>query len=288
MSSLNRDKTQKLGRGLEALIPKSFLNSGKTILTVRVGEVKPSPLQPRKVFDSQELQSLARSIRSNGIIQPLVVRRVNEHYELIAGERRLRASVLAGLETVPVVVRDVTDKEVLKLALIENIHRDDLNALEIAEGYHRLIEEFGLTHLDVASIFNKSRSAITNSLRLLNLSDAVKQALFDGKISEGHARSIASQTAWDEQNQLLTAVLNQGLNVRETEAANQRLKPAKTKARLTQLSQRLEQLQLDLQHELNLPVSIKGTEKSGAITLKYKNETDLQRIKLALIAAGLN
>ena len=285
MSTAKNNKNSRLGRGLESLIPKSFLGGGKTILNVRVSDVMPSPLQPRKVFDTTELETLAASIKANGIIQPLVVRRNGDKYELIAGERRYRASQLAQIDMVPVVIRDVSDQEVLKLALIENLHRHDLNALEVAQGYEKLIEEFGLTHQDLGKVFNKSRSAISNTLRLLNLSAAVKQALMDGKITEGHARTIVSHSDETKQNELLSQILRGGLNVRETEAALKVDKPIASKPSQP-LAPVLEQLKLNLEGELNMPVAIKPKKKGGTITIKYANEADLQRIKLALVEIG--
>lgn len=285
MSTVKNNKNSRLGRGLESLIPKSFLGGGKTILNVRVSDVMPSPLQPRKVFDTTELETLAASIRANGIIQPLVVRRNGDKYELIAGERRYRASQLAQIDMVPVVIRDVSDQEVLKLALIENLHRHDLNALEVAQGYEKLIEEFGLTHQDLGKVFNKSRSAISNTLRLLNLSAAVKQALMDGKITEGHARTIVSHSDETKQNELLSQILRGGLNVRETEAALKVEKPVASRPSQP-LAPALEQLKLNLEGELNMPVAIKPKKKGGTITIKYANEADLQRIKLVLVEAG--
>ncbi|MFC1753498.1 ParB/RepB/Spo0J family partition protein, partial [Thermoproteota archaeon] len=184
------DKKPRLGRGLEALIPRTFITSGKTISSIPVTEIRPNPYQPRAFFDDEALQTLASSIKTHGLNQPIIVRKKDEYYELIAGERRYRACQMAEISTVPAIIKNVSDKESLQIALVENLEREDLNAIEEANGYRRLIEEFDLTHNKIAEIFGKSRSAVTNTLRLLNLPEEIQKAVMAGDLSEGHARTL--------------------------------------------------------------------------------------------------
>ena len=183
-------KKATLGRGLEALIPKENKQQGLTL--AGINEIKPNFLQPRKEFDDESIAELSASIKEKGILQPLVVRQTVNGYEIIAGERRWRAAQRAGITRVPVIIKDVSDREVLELALIENLQREDLNPIEEANAYQNLIEEFGLTHEEVSSRIGKDRSTITNQLRLLKLPEDAKSALINGEITAGHARAILS------------------------------------------------------------------------------------------------
>lgn len=265
-----------MGRGLDTLIPKSFLNSGKTILTVRVDTVIPSPLQPRHHFDPDELAALATTIEAHGIIQPLVVRRNGDQFELIAGERRWRAAKLAGLEMVPIIIRDSPDNVVLKVALIENMHREALNPLDIAAGYKQLIDQFAMTHQELADLFSKSRSNITNTLRLLSLSAATQDAVYNKQITEGHARVLAGNP--DNELELLKTIIAQKLSVREAE----RLANQGTKPQAPPMSQVLRTLATHLSQKLSLPLTISGTKDKGRITLRYANEAQRKHIERLL------
>src|SRR5687767_4421362 len=210
-----------LGKGLDALIPSGKTTSsgeGSGVTQVAVDLIQRNPRQPRENFDIQELENLATSIREHGVIQPLIVAPgQNGIYILIAGERRLQASRKAGLKTVPVVIRHATDQQLLELALIENVQRADLNAIEEAEAYQHLAKEFKMSHDAIAGRVGKSRVAVTNTIRLLDASAAVKQALVDGQISEGHARAMLRLPTANQQEELLKKVINNNLNVRQIE-----------------------------------------------------------------------
>jgi ParB family transcriptional regulator, chromosome partitioning protein len=213
-----------LGKGLGALLPGTEIAPTTGLLEIPVRAIVPNPRQPRQQFDEQALQELAESIREHGLIQPLIVARTSEdQYTLIAGERRWRAAQLAGLDSLPVVVKDVVPQQMLEMALVENVQRADLNALEEALAYKHLIEEFGLTQDQVAQRVGKSRVAVANTVRLLKLPDAIKARLADGLISEGHARALLAMTDAAVQQRLLSQIVKNGLTVRQTEELVRRL-----------------------------------------------------------------
>lgn len=216
-------KRRGLGRGLEALIPTAEESAGG-LLQVPVSAITPNPMQPRTVFDPDALSELAMSIRQHGLIQPLIVSQLGpERYQLIAGERRLQAARMAGLPTVPTMVKEVTPQNALELALVENIQRADLNPLEEAAAYRHLVEEFGLTQEQVAERVGKSRVSVTNTLRLLRLPAEVRQSLADGTIREGHARALLALPTIEAQIAALTTVAKKALSVRQTEELVRRL-----------------------------------------------------------------
>lgn len=268
----------RLGRGLESLIPKSFLAKGRTLLTLPISDIDANPLQPRLHFNEDELRSLADSIKQYGLNQPVLVRRVGERYELIAGERRFRASIVAGMPTIPAIVKEVTDRESLMLALIENLERSDLNAIEEAKGYERLMNEFGMTHQQLADSFMKSRSNVTNMLRLLKLPMDVQNGLSDSKITTGHARSLLSletdEAILREYERLITG---QKDNVRELEKRVSKLvkKPSAKKRK----SEALNQVESALSTWFESRVEVKGTPKKGKIIISYKSLEELETIK---------
>ncbi|HPK27071.1 MAG TPA: ParB/RepB/Spo0J family partition protein, partial [Anaerolineaceae bacterium] len=212
-----------LGKGLDALIPEwkqeTLSSNANQVVQISIDKIKPNPMQPRKVFDDESLQDLANSIKEHGILQPLILVQTEDAdtYNLIAGERRWRAARLAGLSEVPAIVRTATHQEQLEYSIIENIQREDLNALERARAYQLLVDEFSLTHEEIAQRVGKSRAAVTNTLRLLNLPESAQQALLEDKISEGHARALLSLNSTQAINAALETVLNLGLNVRQTE-----------------------------------------------------------------------
>lgn len=211
-------KRRALGRGLGALIPYAPAAEPAAATTLApVAAIAPNPLQPRRLFSEDSLQELAQSIREHGILQPLLVRRANGGFELIAGERRLRAAQLAGLETVPVTVRDVDDRALLEMALIENLQREDLNAIEQARAYRRLVDEFLLTQDEIASRVGKDRSTVANMLRLLQLPAAVQADIERGLLSAGHARALVNAGSDALQIELAQEVVAKRLTVRETE-----------------------------------------------------------------------
>ena len=211
-----------LGRGLEALIPGAASieqpQPGERVLDVSTDEVEANPYQPRKRFDDERLKELADSIRTDGVLQPVVVRRKGPKYELILGERRLQAARLAGVPTIPVVVREVRDADALRLAIVENIQRENLNAIEEAQAFRRLISEFGLSHADVAGMVSKDRSSVANTLRLLNLPSDVQRMVEDGTLTGGHARALLSLATQKEQTALARRIAEQNLSVRQVEA----------------------------------------------------------------------
>ncbi len=211
-----------LGRGLEALIPGAAAieqpQPGERVISVSVDEVDANPFQPRKRFDDERLKELAESIRTDGVLQPVVVRRKGTAYELIMGERRLQAARLAGVTTIPVVVREIRDADALRLAIVENIQRENLNAIEEAQAYRRLISEFGMSQADVAGMVSKDRSSVANTLRLLNLPDDVQRMVEEGTLAGGHARALLSLPTQKEQLALARRIAEQTLSVRQVEA----------------------------------------------------------------------
>jgi ParB family transcriptional regulator, chromosome partitioning protein len=272
----------RLGKGLEALIPKSFLASGRTITQIPISQIKANAYQPRLSFNDEALKTLSHSIKTHGLAQPIIVRRSgNDGYELVAGERRYRASILAQLDRVPAIIRDMSDKESLQLALIENIDREDLNAIEEAKGYQRLINEFSLTQTDVAETFGRSRSSVSNLLRLLALPEVVQQAVSDSLISEGHARAMLVIEDEAAQIELLSQIISKQLSVRDVEAIVSGLKTQGV-AKSTRRKRLFSTVEEELGNRLFLPVKITGDLNKGTISLKFKSNEDLERILLIL------
>lgn len=218
-----------LGRGLEALIPGGEPVRETGLSQVAIEDISPNPRQPRGRFDEAELQALTDSVRVHGLIQPLIITYAEQDgkYTLIAGERRWLAAQRAGLETVPVVIREASDQQRLELALIENVQRADLNALEEAEAYRQLVEDFSLSHEEIAARVGKNRTTITNTLRLLKLPGVIQKALLDGKISAGHARALLGLNTSQAQAAVLNSILQRQLSVRQTEELVERLKGEK-------------------------------------------------------------
>lgn len=274
-----------LGKGLEALIPtEKFLPSGEKplsesgVLQIPVNQIIPNPHQPRTHVDPEELSDLASSIREHGVLQPLLVTvgSAPDQYVLIAGERRLLASRQAGLERVPVIVREATEQERVELALIENLQRADLSPLETAEAYRQLSEEYGLPHDQIASQVGKSRTSVTNTLRLLKLPAEVQQALADGRISEGHARALLSLTTSQAQVAALQTILKKELNVRQTEALVRLLmgqKPPSTPK--TPKTPELEEIETKLRQSLGTKVTLNHHRKGGTVVIHYYSDEEL-------------
>lgn len=282
-----------LGKGLGALIgtrpiSRAEAEPGETIRQVHLSSISPSPLQPRKEFGREALQELVDSIRQHGIIQPLIVRPMNGRHELIAGERRWRAAQEAGLSEVPVIVRDATDLEVLELSLIENLQRTDLNAIEEAQGYARLATEFGLRQEDIALKVGRSRAAVANSMRLLDLHPQIQTWLTQDLLSVGHAKVLLALKVPDEQLFVAETVLRRSATVRGTErlVARQlgigRVRRKQRSAGSSVGSPAIEDLQNCLQQLLGTHVIIRHGEKRGRIEIEYYGNEDLQRILAAL------
>lgn len=270
-----------LGKGLDALIPTGQkATSGEGGITqVPVESIQRNPRQPRENFDVNELENLAASIREHGVIQPLVVSPGKAGaYTLIAGERRLQAARKTGLKTVPVVIRHATDQQLLELALIENIQRADLNAIEEAEAYHHLAKEFKLSHDTIATRVGKSRSAISNTMLLLDSPSAVKQALVDGRITEGHARAMRTLPA-KAQEELLKKIIELDFSVRTTEMLARKYAGQKyASKRRTTLSAEITDLERRLRSSLGTKVSLKHGKKGGTVTIYYYSDEELDSL----------
>jgi ParB family chromosome partitioning protein len=265
-----------LGKGLEALIPSA---PGVGVKEVDVESIVPNPRQPRQSLDPESLQELASSIREQGLVQPLVVTEAAGGYQLLVGERRWRAAKLAGLNVVPVVVRDVSPQQMLELALVENLQREDLNPLETASAYQQLVDEFGLTQQQVADKVGKSRVTVTNTLRLLKLPTEVKQALLQGQITEGHARSLLRLPSQNDQLRVLKAVLKGALSVRQTEQLVRRLaEEPKQKTRPAEKPPELRALEDDFRRALGTKVSLSRGSKGGRLVIYFYSEEELRAI----------
>jgi ParB family transcriptional regulator, chromosome partitioning protein len=267
-----------LGRGLEALIPRSAEREGG-VLQVAIDRIGRNPHQPRARFDSDELGELATSIATHGMLQPIVVRATpNGDYELIAGERRLRAARQAGMESVPVVVRDSPSEQLLELALVENLQRADLNAIEEAHAYRELIDRFGLTHEEVARRVGKSRVAVSNALRLLDLAPETRAAIVDGRISEGHGRALAALTIHELQRAVLRVVLERHLSVRQTEELVRRKRDSARQPSRQPLSPDLLDLEAQLRGLLATKVGIQRSRRGGRLVIDFYSDEELDRI----------
>jgi ParB family chromosome partitioning protein len=283
-----------LGRGLSALIPGAP-ESGEAsgLLEVPVNAVSPNPKQPRTRFDDEAIGSLASSIREVGILQPIVVRKAGAGYELIAGERRLRAAKLAGLATIPVVVRDTDDADTLREALIENIHREDLGPIELAEAFRQLLEELGLKQEELAERVGVSRSHIANTIRLLQLPIDVQQLLTDGKLQAGHARALLTLGDAEAQNTLALRTVAEDLTVRDVEDLVRRYvdgpaeKPAKAEvADPPPTDTTMSEVEEILSEQLATRVQIQMGKKRGRVVIEFGSADDLDRIVSEIIGSG--
>ena len=271
---------QALGKGLGALIPDKPLAEGerkKSFFTCGIEEIQPNPFQPRKTFPDEPLQELVQSIREKGILQPLIVRRKGDRYELIAGERRWRAAQKAGIKEVPILVKDVSESELLELSLIENIQRENLNPIEEAEAYKGLAEQFRLTQEDISQKVGKDRATVANALRLLKLPPEIKQSLAEGKVSVGHARAFLGLDSPEKQRTAWKKVLAGGLSVRQTENLIRRLRP-KTPADPRKGTSEWVPLIEELQRSLGTRVRIVGRKKRGRIEIEFYSPEELERI----------
>ena len=276
----------KLGRGLESLLSSSsierkssFLNSGKMILTIPISSIKTNPYQPRKHFNDQAIDQLAHSLKTHGLQQPVVVRRVEDGYELIAGERRLRASQKNGESKIQAVVRQLSDKEALQVALVENLDREDLTAIETAKGYQRLIEEFQINQQELSQIFHKNRSTISNTLRLLQLPKRIQDFILDSSLSEGHGRALLALESAELMLKVAERIVKEALSVREVELLIRQVKENEK-----EIKPRNEQVSLfpEFQNYFSSltgsKVTINGSEKKGRIIISYKSKEELESI----------
>jgi ParB family chromosome partitioning protein len=288
-----------LGRGLGSLIPAkvakeavreenktiAFITDAAAIQQIPVGLIEPNPFQPRQEFDHAGLDDLIESIKQYGIIQPLILSKEGERYQLIAGERRWRAAKIVGLKTVPAIIRDASMQEKLELALIENIQRKDLNAIERALAYRRLIDEFNLTQENAAKRLGKSRPAVTQTLLFLNLPEEIQKALAEGKITEGHAKILCGLKTREAQMELFEKIVKYNFSVRDTESEGrkaQRRAPREYAA----LDAETRRWQEDLQSALATRVAIKSKNGEGEMTIKFFSKEELAAIAKKILAAA--
>ena len=264
-------KKKGLGRGLSSLLKEDGFITDENLLTVDLDKLKAREDQPRKNFDDDSLEELANSIKADGVIQPIVVRKVGDKYEIIAGERRFRASKLAGLEKVPIIVKNVSDRKARELALVENIQREDLNPIEEAISLKTLMEEYKLTQQELSDIVGKSRSYIANNLRLLNLSDYIKDYLIRGELSPSQGRTLLSLETEEERKKYLDKLLVKEVNIRDVEKKAKQSKNKNEDIFIKDICERLTEV-------LDAKVKIHEKKKGGQIEISYLNEADLQRI----------
>jgi ParB family chromosome partitioning protein len=270
-----------LGRGLNALL-RTVETTTSGLEQVAIDQIDPNPFQPRRSFPADKLKELADSIRASGVVQPVLLRRSNGRYQLIAGERRWRAARLAGLAAIPAVVRDIGDRDALELALTENLLREDLNPIEAAHGYETLQQKHGMSHEEIAARLGLDRSTVTNTLRLLRLTPEVQEMITQGEISSGHARALLGLDSRPAQDQLARMIVKQGLSVRQVEnlvamrGLRRRKKPAA--AEPPKLDANLRAALLEMERTLGTRVRIQGNEKQGKIEISYFSAEDLNRL----------
>lgn len=274
--------SKRLGRGLDALIPSLSVNDDDKVIEISLTQLRPNPYQPRKTFDEDSIKELAESIKQHGIIQPIIVRTVLKGYEIIAGERRFRASQFCGNATIPAVVRSFTDQQVMEIALIENLQREDLNAIEVAVAYQALIDKFKLTQEELSMKVGKSRSHIANFVRLLSLPTEIKDNVSRGTISMGHARALVGIKDDKTQKELADLTVSQEWSVRDLEEAIQKL-DSKQPEDITKPTQRkrdpyIDHLEESLRERFKTTVKIKQQKDKGKIELQYYSKQDLERL----------
>ena len=280
-----------LGKGINALIPEFEMGvpevEPSSAKDLSVDEISPNRMQPRSFFDDKKLEELVASIEEYGILQPVVVQKANSGYELIVGERRWRASKKLGLKKIPAVIREVSDEQSLEIAIIENIHRQDLNPIEEAEAYARLSSEFALTQEMVANKVGKSRAAVANTLRLLNLSEILKEDLVSGKISMGHARALLGLENPKTMEALRKEIVKKGLSVRQTENQAKKLKNDSAEKSNSSTDPKdifIKDLEKDLARRLGTKVNISPKKNGGKLVVTYYSDDDLERIQLLIVS----
>lgn len=278
-------KKKALGRGLDAILVDAYTidntENSAGITTVRINEVEPNTAQPRKAFDPAELEALAESINLYGIIQPITVRSIDGMYQIVTGERRWRAARMAGLSEIPVIIITADDKKVAELALVENIQRSDLNPIEEAMGFAALIEEHGLTQEEAAKRIGKSRSAVTNSLRLLNLPESVRKMIENGELSSGHAKVLLGLSNTNDMEKAATQIVSRDLSVRETEKLVKMMEEAASKQEKEKVSHDVDHtrsLELLVQKALGRTIKINEKGNKSSITIGYSDNEDLEKL----------
>lgn len=274
-----------LGKGLNALIPNDYeeITEEKSSQTlISLNDIKANREQPRKSFDNEKILELSQSIKNHGIIQPLILKKKDDFYVIIAGERRWRAAKLAGLKEVPAIIMDITDRELLELSLIENIQREDLNPIEEGKAFKKLLEDFNLTQESLSETLSKSRTSITNTMRLLNLDDRVQDYIIDGVISEGHGRTLLGIKEKDLQYELAQKVIDDKISVRELEKIVRNITDIKNEKKLDEnikdLSIYYKDIREKLENYFGTKVNIEKKKNKGKIEIEYYSEEDLQRI----------
>lgn len=282
--TVRNDRPQGLGRGLAALIPqRSAASSGS--IEVPLARIRENPRQPRLRMNDEALATLAESIRQHGVIQPILVVETIDGYQLVAGERRVRAARMIGLERIPAIVRQLADRQQLELALVENLQREDLDPIEAARAYRQLIDEFAFSQEDLAARVGRARSTVANTLRLLELHQAVQDAIADGAITEGHARALGGLPS-DGQARVVGMVIDEGLSVRQTEELVRRLReprqPAATTAQPA-ADPEVERVEEDLRRSLGTKVRLTRTRRGGRIVIDYYGDDELARIYQRLV-----
>lgn len=268
-----------LGKGLGALIPEGEESDRNSIVEIKITDIEANDRQPRKAFNDETLVDLSESIKEHGVVQPIIVRKLGSSYQIIAGERRWRAARLAGKKTIPAIVKECSDLEVMELALIENLQREDLNSIEEATAYKSLIEEYNMTQDEISKKIGKSRPAIANSLRLLQLPQEIKNMIAEGKISQGHARALLSISGEKKQIDMAEKIIAQQLNVRQIEKLAKDTKQKKKKEVLPDAYQiEINQLEERLRAVFGTKVTIHHKKNKGSIEIEYYSDEEFDRI----------
>jgi ParB family transcriptional regulator, chromosome partitioning protein len=281
--TVRQDRQQGLGRGLASLIPQRSQGGGS--IEIPLSRIQPNPRQPRQRIGEAELEALAASIREHGVLQPVLVTETLDGYQLIAGERRFRASRIAGLERIPAIVRHLADRDHLELALVENLQREDLGPMEEAVAFRSLVDDFGMSHDEIATRIGRARSTIANTIRLLDLDPRVQGALTEGTISEGHARALGGMPT-EQQARVLATVIEQGFSVRQTEELVRRLREPREATRSDAQPRRdpdLERVEEDLRRSLGTKVTLARSRRGGRIIIEYYSDEELSQLYDRLI-----
>jgi len=266
-----------LGKGLGALIAAEN-NDESGVIELRINEIEPNVNQPRKNFDDEKLQKLSESIKQHGIVQPIIVKKENDTYRIVAGERRWRAARIAGLFTVPVLIKDMSNKQVMEIALIENLQREDLNPIEEAEAFDRLMKEYNLTQEDISKTVGRSRPAIANSIRLLALSDLLKGYVVSGEMSSGHGRALLAIEDKVLQQKAAEEIIQKSLNVRDTEKLVKKYLTRKTKEKSKTRLDGFIEIEEKLKNVFGTKVQLIANNKKGKILIEYYSSEELERI----------
>ena len=280
------ERQSGLGRGLAALIPQRGADAGPS--EVPLSRIRPNPLQPRRHIDEAELEALAASVAEHGVLLPILVTQTLDGYQLIAGERRFRAAQLAGLERIPVVIRQVADRDQLELALVENLQREDLNPIEEAYAFRQLIDEFGMTQEGIAARVGRARSTVANTLRLLELDERIHAYIVEGRLTAGHARALGGLPA-DQQTRVAEIVLERDLSTRETEELVRRLREPRAEQPVVEAKPRdpdLERVEDDLRRSLGTKVTLARSRKGGRIIIEYYSDEELGQLYDRLIGGA--